>query len=124
ERTVYAITDAGRAELEDWARELLATVESEQPRFQAALSVMAVLTPDDATDLLARRLTALTDQIRADREQLSTAAREVPRLFLVENEYALAILEAEAEWRRALVAALSGGTFPDLAQCQPLHTTV
>ena len=35
ERTVYRITDAGRAELQDWARELLGEPEREFPRFEA-----------------------------------------------------------------------------------------
>src|ERR1700743_248120 len=49
ERTVYAITDAGRAELTDWVRELLADPEPEQPRFAAALSVMGTIPPSQAT---------------------------------------------------------------------------
>ncbi|MFD0521419.1 PadR family transcriptional regulator [Paractinoplanes durhamensis] len=45
ERTVYRITDAGRAELADWTRELLSTAEPESPRFRGGLSVMSVLSP-------------------------------------------------------------------------------
>ncbi|HVV17838.1 MAG TPA: PadR family transcriptional regulator [Pseudonocardiaceae bacterium] len=123
ERTVYAITDAGRAELEDWVRELLAAPEPEQPKFQAALSVMAVLAPDDAALLLRQRLDALTGQITAGREQLAAVAREIPRLFLVEAEYALAIQEAEAAWLRGLVAELESGTFPGQDQWRAFHAT-
>lgn len=123
ERTVYTITDAGRAELEDWVRELLATPEPEQSTFQAALSVMAVLTPDDAAALLRHRLDALTRQITADREQLAAVAREIPRLFLVEDEYALAVQEAEAAWLRRLVDELTSGTFPGVDQWRTFHTT-
>jgi len=47
ERTNYVITDAGRAELKDWLRELVADPEPEFPRFQAALSVIGVLSPDE-----------------------------------------------------------------------------
>jgi DNA-binding PadR family transcriptional regulator len=123
ERTVYAITDAGRAELEDWVRELLAAPEPEQPKFQAALSVMAVLAPDDAALLLRQRLDALTGQITAGREQLAAVAREIPRLFLVEDEYALAIQVAEAAWLRGLVAELESGTFPGQDQWRAFHAT-
>ena len=59
ERTVYRITDAGRAELVDWVRELVSTPQHEQPRFRAGLSVLAVLHPDEATGLLRQRLELL-----------------------------------------------------------------
>ena len=51
ERTVYRITDAGRAELVDWTRELISTPQPEHPKFKAGLSVLAVLGPDDAAAL-------------------------------------------------------------------------
>lgn len=123
ERTVYAITEAGRAELDDWVRELIATPEPEQSKFQAALSVLAVLTPDEATNLLRQRLDRLTDQIRGDRESLAQVGREIPRLFLIEDEYGLAILDAEAAWVRALLAELTSGTFPGLAMWRGFHET-
>src|SRR4051812_48742583 len=42
ERTSYTITDAGRAELADWVRDLVAHPEPEESRFEAALSVAGV----------------------------------------------------------------------------------
>ena len=42
ERTTYQITDAGRAELKDWLRELLSVPEREYTRFEAALAESAV----------------------------------------------------------------------------------
>src|SRR5687768_5466140 len=47
ERTVYAITDAGRAEMVDWARELVSLPTTEQLRFRAGLSVLSALHPDE-----------------------------------------------------------------------------
>ena len=38
ERTTYQITDAGRAELADWLRELISEPEREYTRFEAALA--------------------------------------------------------------------------------------
>src|SRR5216117_2654753 len=38
ERTVYALTDAGRHELRDWLRELVEVPQHEYPHFVAALS--------------------------------------------------------------------------------------
>ena len=56
ERTIYRITDAGRAELRDWTRELVATPQPEHPRFKAGLSVLAALTPDEAMAALRERV--------------------------------------------------------------------
>ena len=59
ERTTYQITDAGRAELKDWLRELLSVPEREYTRFEAALGESGVLPPDELIDLLQQRLDAL-----------------------------------------------------------------
>ncbi|MGC4808584.1 PadR family transcriptional regulator [Micromonospora sp. DT233] len=121
ERTVYRITDDGRAELVDWARELVATPVPEQPRFRAGLSVLAALHPDEATTLLRARLAVLEDGIRSDRAALAGHARVVPRLFLVENEYDLTIREAEAAWIRSLLTELTSGSYPGLDEWRTRH---
>src|ERR1700722_10342347 len=54
ERTTYQITDAGRAELMDWMRELLSVPEREYTRFEAALGEGAFLAPHRGADLLGR----------------------------------------------------------------------
>jgi DNA-binding PadR family transcriptional regulator len=113
ERTVYQITDAGRDELVAWTRELIAEPETEHTRFVAGLSVLAVLSPQDVEALLRRRRERLTESIDALRTELEHAA-DVPRLFLIEDEYRIAMAEAEAEWTRSLLDELSSGTFPHL----------
>jgi len=65
ERTIYAVTDAGRAEMVDWARELIADPQAEHHRFVAGLSVVAVLPPDDVVELFGRRVEALSRGIDA-----------------------------------------------------------
>jgi len=123
ERTRYDITEAGRAELTDWLRELVAEPEKEYPRFEAALSVLGVLPPDAACELLELRLRALDEQIEAHRNELAQFAVEVPRLFLIESEYALALRVAEAAWVRSLLAELSAGSLPGMAQWRQWHET-
>jgi len=123
ERTRYAITGPGRAELEDWLRELVSVPEPEQSRFEAALSVLAVLSPDEATGLLEQRLHALDDDITVQREGLAAAAKDVPRIFLIEAEYAVAMRNAEADWVRGLLAELTTGTLPGIAQWRDYHET-
>lgn len=123
ERTVYEITDAGVEEMLDWTRELISTPEPEHPRFAAGLSVMAALPPDEVIALLETRLTRLIETRDAQRAALADAGAQVPRLFLVESEYGLAVLEAEAAWVRALLAELTSGSYPDLGVWQAWHTT-
>ena len=123
ERTIYRITDAGRAELVDWARELVSTPEPERPRFRAGLSVLSVLHPDEATTLLRQRLDQLENAIAAGRDALTEYARDVPRLFLVELEYDLAMQEAEAAWMRDLLAELTSGTLPGIDGWRAFHET-
>jgi DNA-binding PadR family transcriptional regulator len=121
ERTVYAITDAGRAELKDWLRELVAVPEPEFPRFEAALSVLGVISPEEATALLEERLRALDDGIAAERVMLEQASSQVARVFLIEGEYALAMREAEAAWVRLLLKEIAEGTLSGVAEWREYH---
>lgn len=123
ERTIYRITDAGRDELADWVRELVSTPEREHPRFEAGLSMLGVLSPDEATSLLQQRLRLLEVEIAGQRESLAKYSQEIPRLFLVEAEYDLAIREAEATWIRSLLDELTAGSLPGLAQWRTWHGT-
>jgi DNA-binding PadR family transcriptional regulator len=96
ERTVYALTDAGRDELRDWLRELLEQPRHEYPAFVSALSLIAALSPQEVLGLLRGRLGHLAQQqaeIRALIEK--SRADGVPGLFLIEEEYRLAALETE-----------------------------
>jgi DNA-binding PadR family transcriptional regulator len=121
ERTVYQITEAGRQEMLDWTRELLSTPEPEHPRFAAGLSVQMILSPDEVMDLLRTRLGRLEESVAARRAAITGHLKGIPRLFLVEEEYAVAMVEAEAAWVRALLEELTSGSFPDLAMWRTLH---
>jgi DNA-binding PadR family transcriptional regulator len=121
ERTIYQITDAGRQEMLDWARELLATPEPEHPKFAAGLSVQMILSPDEVIALLRTRLSKLAESIAERRTAIAGYLQEVPRLFLVEDEFAVAMVEAEAAWVRALLEELTSGSFPGLAMWQGFH---
>jgi DNA-binding PadR family transcriptional regulator len=97
ERTVYTLTDAGRAELRDWMRELVEDPQHEYPQFVAALSLIAALPPSEVLALLPRRLERLTEQRTEIRALLDDAlAQGVPGLFLIEEEYRLAQLSTES----------------------------
>lgn len=99
ERTVYAITDAGRHEMRDWLRELTEEPQHEYPHFVAALSLIAALPPSEVVELLGRRLRRLAEQRAEIRELIdNTVASGVHPLFLVEEDYRLALLDAEASF--------------------------
>jgi hypothetical protein len=105
----------------DWTRELLSTPEPEHPKFAAGLSVQMILSPDEVIALLRARLGRLEESIAARRAAITEHLQEVPRLFLVEDEFAVAMVEAEAAWVRGLLEELAGGSFPDLASWRGFH---
>jgi DNA-binding PadR family transcriptional regulator len=96
ERTVYALTDAGRRELGDWLSELVEVPRHEYPHFVAALSLIAALPPSRVVELLGKRLHWLGQQRAETRDLIdSTLAGGLHPLFLVEEDYRLALLDAE-----------------------------
>ena len=123
ERTIYEITDAGAVELIDWLSELLAFPEKEYRQFEAALSFLPVLAPAEAVTLLRDRCTALEVRLaRMKATRASAEAMELPRLFLLEDEYQERLVEAELDWTRLLVKEIESGSLEGLAQWESFHT--
>jgi len=107
ERTVYALTDDGRDELYDWLRELVAQPRHEYPQFGVALSLLSVISPPEAVELLEQRRSALTSESDEIRAAVRAAGESgVAWVFLVEEEYRLALLEAESRFVAGLVESL------------------
>jgi len=108
ERTVYALTGDGRAEFRDWLAELVAEPAHEYPHFVAALSLIAALPPSEVVPLLHHRLAQL-HRARAEIRGLidTTLARGVPELFLVEEEYRLALLDAETAFVEEFIGKIT-----------------
>jgi DNA-binding PadR family transcriptional regulator len=108
ERTVYAITDAGRAELRDWLRELVGEPQHEYPHFVAALSLIAALPPGEVLTLLHGRLDRLAGQRAEIRDLIGTAqAGGLHPLFLVEEDYRLAQLDAESAFVERFIGQIT-----------------
>ncbi len=78
ERTVYAITADGRAEMEDWLAELLSTPKKEYTSLEAALSLAAGLAPDEVAKLLVMRATRLRMDIGSVDAGLAYTDRDGP----------------------------------------------
>jgi DNA-binding PadR family transcriptional regulator len=123
ERTTYQLTDAGRAELMDWIRELLSVPEREHSSFEAALGESAVVPPDELIGLLQQRLEALEEANGRLQAELATLVTQLPRLFLIESEYYLAQRRAEEDWIRGLLKEFTDGTFPGLDDWRRFHAT-
>ncbi|MCC9310186.1 PadR family transcriptional regulator [Kitasatospora sp. RB6PN24] len=110
ERTVYEITDAGREATRSWLLEMLREPRLEFPEFPVALSNLMLLAPDEIERALTDRLTAVRAGQAAQQRSLAETARfGVPRVAMLENEYAVALAAAEGDWLEGLIADLRSG---------------
>lgn len=107
DRTVYRVTDKGHEAAVAWLREMLATPAQEFPVFPAAVSLLPLLTLDDALSQMGQREDNLTAQIEAIQAELESL--DLPKLFTLESAYMLAVLEAELKWVRGLIADIRSG---------------
>jgi len=107
-RVVYAITDAGRETAREWLRQMLRTTGNDYPEFIAAVSVVFGLAPEDARAQLELRAEGLAAEL-ADAESQLSAHPDLPRLFLLEEEYRRAVLQAEIAWIEGVVEDLRAG---------------
>jgi DNA-binding PadR family transcriptional regulator len=112
ERTVYEITGTGRDEITAWLREMLAQPVNDYPQFAAALAFFAALDKEEVIRLLQVRSAMLERQIAGTQKAWEnwTTTMRIPRLFLVEAEYGIAMNQAELEWVRSLIAEIRNGT--------------
>jgi DNA-binding PadR family transcriptional regulator len=110
QRTPYALTKEGQAEL---ARRLGSQVRAprrEFPEFLGAVSHLGVLGPERAADALRERAERLAGLIGEDQRRLDEAlGGDVPRLFVIEAEYAIAMLRAERDWVLTVIEDINRG---------------
>lgn len=109
ERTLYGLTAEGRIEMHDWLADLIAVPAQEFPAFEAALSLIGALHPDEAVDLLAERATRLETEAAALSGVLAKFDGELPRMFLLEIEFQQHMRDAQAVWVRALLDRFAAG---------------
>jgi DNA-binding PadR family transcriptional regulator len=109
ERTVYEITEAGRAITLEWMRQILSKPAKEFPEFPAAISFLALLAPQDALHQLELRASAIEAELNRIDNALKQAAL-VPRLFLLEMEYLRAAQVAERSWVSSVIEDLRSGS--------------
>ncbi len=127
ERTIYLLTQAGHDTLQNWLRDLLRLPAKEFPQFEAALSLLPVLPPNEAVKLLCDRASLLASSIAAleghlvemksktlgelaePNQQLPEPwlRQKFPELFAVEGEYRLALMKAELNFVNGLVRRIT-----------------
>jgi DNA-binding PadR family transcriptional regulator len=109
ERTVYELTDEGRRVAPEWLRAMLSTARRDYPEFPAALSFAMLLPPVELQEVLERRVEQVRDRIAELQQSIDSLRETLPRITLIEDEYQLAVLRAEAEWLQALIGDLGSG---------------
>ncbi|GAA1563307.1 PadR family transcriptional regulator [Kribbella sancticallisti] len=108
ERTVYAITEAGGAEFQDWLAELLGKPEKEFSQLEAGLAYLPAFPPDRVVELLEQRADVLDAEIeQVEGTHASMAAKGLPRIFYVESELQLALLKTQVEFVRELARQIA-----------------
>ena len=123
ERTIYAITGAGQEEMVSWLSDLLSEPVKEYPAFQAGLSFLPAIPPEDAVVLLQERALHLEvglAQWRGTREVVDK--RGLPRLFYVEEEFYYAIKERELDYVRQLIDDIASGTIGGIQFWRQIHS--
>jgi DNA-binding PadR family transcriptional regulator len=125
ERTVYELTPSGLDELRDWMRDLLRHPAKEFTQFEAGLSLLPVLPPEEAVSLLRDRALHLSGKVWQMEGQLAELAQheigamtrqdlpgplarqKFPPLFVVESEFRLAMVRAELAFVNELVRRIT-----------------
>ncbi|MEV4974368.1 PadR family transcriptional regulator [Streptomyces scopuliridis] len=123
ERTLYGLTSAGHEEMLEWMADLLAVPAREFPLFETGLSLMGVLPPDEVTSLLEDRLSALRVQAAGIRGVLEQLYGTLPRLFVIETEFQLHMIEAEETWVEGFLKEIGEETLSGLDGWRTLHET-
>jgi DNA-binding PadR family transcriptional regulator len=122
QRTVYEITDRGTVEMHEWLSELVSVPVKEYLQYEAALSLIAGLPPDEVLPLLEQRCIAIEMRIEQARALHEAALkRGLPRLFFIEDEYIQALAETELAFTRKLIADMRSGDLDGLDAWRQWH---
>jgi len=125
ERTVYAITDSGRAEFEDWLSELLSTPVREYTSLEAGLSLIGGLPPNVVADLLDTRVEKLRAEVGTVEGMLAGAREQgVPDLFLIESVFRVRMLRAEEEFVTQLSRDIRSSALPGTKAWGRVHELI
>ncbi|WP_273653059.1 PadR family transcriptional regulator [Cellulomonas fimi] len=121
-RTVYRITDDGATEAVDWLSDLVRTPVKEFPQFEAALSFLPLLPPDDVARLLRMRAASVRTTLTSLETTVDEARRQgLPRIFALEAEYEIGLLRAELDFVVGLEQSITDGSLEHVDLWRSLH---
>ncbi|MGW6449274.1 helix-turn-helix transcriptional regulator [Lentzea sp. NPDC055074] len=109
ERTIYGLTPLGREEFTRWVDRLVREPQPEFPKFLSAVSYLGALGPAGAVEALRERAERLRASLEEMRGGHQNALEQVPRLFVVEVEYAVRLAEAELGWVEEIIGDIESG---------------
>jgi len=122
ERTVYALTEAGRVETHDWLTDLVATPVNDYPAFEVALSFLPALPPAEVVGLLRERARRLEFEIAEDRARKELVEKHgLPRLVVIEAEFRTVLRESELDFVRRLAADIESGSLGGMDWWRAIH---
>lgn len=113
ERTVYALTEAGRDVFLEQARAMLATPAQEYPQYPVALSAANELDQADAVAQLRMRVLSLRARIAGDQVVIDhQLAKQLPAMYWIEFDFMHHQRQAELAWTERLIEGLESGRIP------------
>lgn len=109
ERTVYQITEEGRAEFHHWLLQLIERPVVEDPVFGVAVGFLGYLNPESVLEALQDRFASLEGEVAGLDAALQAMRTSLPRLVLLEHEYRRALRQAERDWVLKLIEDVRSG---------------
>jgi len=123
ERTVYEVTAAGREMFTGWLREIIRQPAREYPIFTAAIALMGGLPMPEALSLMRERALLLERSIGEAEASHAVWLQTVPRIFMVEAEFAIHMKKAELEWVRRIIDDIEHGRIDGIHLWSNHHAT-
>ncbi len=109
ERTVYRITERGSETAVEWITDMLSVHRNEYPEFGAAMSFVGLIDPRTFRKAIATRVAQLSTETTDLETTTGPLSPVLPRLFLLEIEYLVAMQRAELAFLEGLLADLDAG---------------
>jgi len=113
-RTVYQITDAGRAEFLRLLREVWSEVERHYYAIDIGLAFMEALPVEEVKGYLEGRIAQLQSIVQhiGEHQAEQMAQPEVPAVAAAVFDHGLAHFQAELDWTRDLLVKVGEGVYP------------
>lgn len=110
ERTIFAVTDEGRAEFHTWLFSLLSASPITSSLFNVAVSFLPHMGPHVVASALRLRVAEVEGQLLPAEAALKHIGPTLPRVCLLEVEHTTAILRAELNWLVSVLKDLESGS--------------